>query len=175
MQGLNRLLAPLKRNLKSLIARGVVSIVTDSFARQNLQLRLQADEVVDDVERFQNYGHSSVPFGGEAIVLSVGGKRSHLVAIAVEDKGVRPTNLKAGDSVLYHAEGHNLLLTENGEAILTCKKFVIDAEEQVRFETPQTQFSGDVAILGTSTATDHVSNGKSGANHDHERGVGKPV
>ncbi|MFU2132090.1 phage baseplate assembly protein V [Gallibacterium anatis] len=175
MEGLNRLLAPLKRNLKSLIARGVVSIVTDSFARQNLQLRLQADEVVDDVERFQNYGHSSVPFGGEAIVLAVGGKRSHLVAIAVEDKGVRPTHLKAGDSVLYHAEGHRLLLTENGEAILTCKKFIVDAEEQVLFESPQTQFNGDVDILGVSTAKDHLSNGKSGANHDHTAGVGTPV
>ncbi|EGV05762.1 bacteriophage Mu Gp45 protein [Haemophilus pittmaniae HK 85] len=174
MDGLNKVLAPLKRGLKSLISRAVVSIVTDSFSRQNLQVRLQADEVVDDVERFQNYGHSSVPLGGEAIVLSVGGKRSHLVAIVVEDKDVRPTGLKPGDSVLYHAEGHQLLLTESGEAILTCKKFTVNADE-INFDAPQTQFSGDVTIMGTSTATDHLSDGKSGANHDHEKGVGKPV
>lgn len=174
MDGLNRVLAPIKRGLKSLVSRAVVSIVTDSFSRQNLQVRVQADEVVDDVERFQNYGHSSVPKGGEAIVLSVGGKRSHLVAIVVEDKGVRPTNLKPGDSVLYHAEGHTLLLTKNGEAILTCKKFTVNADD-VLFDSPQTQFTGDVVIMGTSTATDHLSNGKSGANHDHEKGVGKPV
>lgn len=174
MDGLNKVLSPLKRGLKSLISRAVVSIVTDSFSRQNLQVRLQADEVVDDVERFQNYGHSSVPKGGEAIVLAVGGKRSHLVAIAVEDKGVRPSGLKPGDSVLYHAEGHTLLLTENGEAILTCKKFTVEADT-VLFDTPQTQFTGDVDIMGTSRATDHLSNGKSGASHDHEKGVGKPV
>ncbi|HHF5251804.1 TPA: phage baseplate assembly protein V [Haemophilus influenzae] len=174
MDGLNKVLAPLKRGLKSLISRAVVSIVTDSFSRQNLQVRLQADEVVDDVERFQNYGHSSVPMGGEAIVLSVGGKRSHLVAIVVEDKGVRPTALKPGDSVLYHAEGHQLLLTQNGEAILTCKKFTVNADE-INFDAPQTQFAGDVTMIGTSTAADHLSNGKSGANHDHEKGVGKPV
>ncbi|HEA3290676.1 TPA: phage baseplate assembly protein V, partial [Pasteurella multocida] len=36
-------------------------------------------------------------------------------------------------------------------------------------------FSGDVDIVGQSTAKDHVSGGISGKDHDHERGVGKPV
>ncbi|TNH03167.1 phage baseplate assembly protein V [Testudinibacter sp. TR-2022] len=175
MQGLNRILSPIKRNLKLMISRAVVSIVTDGLARQNLQLRLQSDEVADDVERFQNYGFSSFPKAGEAIVVSVGGKRSHLVAIVVDDKGVRPTALKSGDTVVYHAEGHQLLLTENGEAILTCKKFTVNAEQSVLFETPQTHFSGDVDIVGTSTAADHISGGISGKNHDHEKGPGKPV
>ncbi|MGR6980802.1 phage baseplate assembly protein V [Testudinibacter sp. P27/CKL/0425] len=174
MQGLNRLLSPIKRGLKLMVSRAVVSIVTDSLARQNLQLRLQSDEVADDVERFQNYGFSSFPKAGEAIVLSVGGKRSHLVAIVVDDKGVRPTALKSGDTVVYHAEGHQLLLTENGEAILSCKKFTVNADV-VLFETPQTQFTGDVDIMGISTAADHVSSGISGKNYNHEKGPGKPV
>lgn len=175
MNGLNKVLAPIKRNLKLLISRAVVSIVTDGLARQNLQLRIQSDEVADDVERFQNYGFSSVPKAGEAIVLSVGGKRSHLVAIVVDDKGVRPTGLKSGDTVVYHAEGHQLLLTENGEAILTCKKFTVQASDEILFDTPQTHFSGDVDIVGTSTAADHQSGGISGKNHDHEKGPGKPT
>lgn len=166
MQGLNRLLSPLKRSLKLMINRAVLSIVNDSFARQNLQLRLQCDEVADDVERFQNYGFSSVPKAGEAIVLSIGGKRSHLAAIVVDDKTVRPTALTAGDTVVYHAEGHSLKLTENGEVILDCTKLTIQAD-QVIFETPQTQFTGDVVILGTSTAADHLSNGVSGKSHTH--------
>lgn len=166
MRALNQYLAPLKRGLKLMISRAVVSIVTDSFQRQNLQVQIQADEVVDDVERFQNYGHSSVPFGGETILVSVGGKRSHLVALVVDDKDSRPTNLKAGDSVLYHAEGHQLLLTENEEAVLTCKKFRVVAEEIV-FESPQTQFTGDVDIVGVSRAADHQSAGISGKDHTH--------
>lgn len=166
MRALNQYLAPLKRGLKLMISRAVVSIVTDSFQRQNLQVQIQADEVVDDVERFQNYGHYSVPFGGETILVSVGGKRSHLVALVVDDKESRPTELKAGDSVLYHAEGHRLLLTENGEAILTCKKYTVKADEVV-FECPQTQFTGNVDIVGVSSAADHQSAGISGANHTH--------
>lgn len=111
---------------------------------------------------------------GEAIVVSVGGKRSHLVAIVVDDKGTRPTGLIAGDTVMYHSDGHQLLLTENGEAILTCKKFTTKADEII-FDAPQTQFTGNVDIVGKSTAADHVSSGKSGKDHDHEKGVGKPV
>lgn len=174
MQGLNRILAPIKRSLKLLVNRGVMAFVSDEHKRQNLQIRLQSDEVIDDAERFQNYGFSSVPVAGEVIALEVGGKRSHVVVIVVDDKGVRPTNLKAGDSVMYHLEGHNLLLTENGEAILKCKKFTVQADEIV-FDSPQTQFTGDVDIIGTSTAEDHISSGKSGKDHDHEKGVGKPV
>ncbi|WP_370429588.1 phage baseplate assembly protein V [Actinobacillus pleuropneumoniae] len=181
MQALNRMLAPIKRGLQLLVSRAVVSVVNDAYARQNLQLRLQSDEVADDVERFQNYGHYSVPKAGEAIVVSVGGKRSHLVAVVVDDKSVRPAGLQAGDSVLYHLEGHQLLLTENGEAILSCKKFTIEAEtldckaQSVTFDSPQTTFKGDVDIMGTSTATDHKSSGISAKDHDHEQRVGKPV
>ncbi|MFY1027111.1 phage baseplate assembly protein V [Actinobacillus seminis] len=175
MQGLNRVLAPIKRSLKLLVNRGVMSFVSDEHKRQNVQIRLQSDEVIDDAERFQNYGFSSVPTTGEVIALEVGGKRSHIAVLVVDDKGVRPTGLKAGDVVIYHQEGHRLLLTENGEAILSCKKFTVQAELQVRFETPQTQFTGDVDIMGQSTAKDHVSNGISGKDHDHENSVGKPV
>ncbi|TAA76648.1 hypothetical protein PMCNG_21060 [Pasteurella multocida] len=108
-------------------------------------------------------------------------KRSHLVAIVVDDKSVRPAGLIAGDSVLYHLDGHQLRLTENGEAILSCKKFTIETEtldckaQTVTFDSPQTTFKGDVAIMGTSTATDHMSGGISAKDHDHEQKVGKPV
>lgn len=181
MQAINRIIAPLKRGLQLLVSRAVVSVVNDAYARQNLQLRLQSEEVADDVERFQNYGHYSVPKAGEAIVVSVGGKRSHLVALVVDDKSVRPAGLIAGDSVLYHLEGHQLRLTENGEAILSCKKFTIETDtldcsaQQITFDSPQTTFTGDVDIMGISTATDHQSSGISGKNHDHQQKVGKPV
>ena len=181
MQAINRIIAPLKRGLQLLVSRAVVSLVNHAYARQNLQLRLQSDEVADDVERFQNYGHYSVPIAGEAIVVSVGGKRSHLVAVVVDDKSMRPAGLIAGDSVLYHLEGHQLRLTENGEAILSCTKLTIETDtldcsaQHITFDSPQTTFSGNVDIMGISTATDHQSSGISAKDHDHEQRVGKPV
>ena len=103
MRDVQKLMAPLWRRVRLIADRAIVTAVTDSFNRQGLQLKVLADEATDDVERFQNYGHTSVPpAGSEAIVLGIGGARAGLVAIAVEDKSVRPKDLEAGDNCLYH-------------------------------------------------------------------------
>ena len=167
----------LKRGIQLLINRAVISIVNDSLKAQNLQVSLLDDEPIDDVERLQNYGHTSVPpAGSEAIVLSVGGKRQHLVAIAVDNRATRLNGLKSGDSALYHQDGHYLLLTENGEAQLICQKLTVNADS-VMFDALETHFTGNVNIIGKSTASDHVSGGLSGKSHTHKHGepnTGKP-
>lgn len=164
----NKFTASISRRIRLLVSRGVVNFVNDSLKQQNLQVSLLADETADDIERFQNYGHTSVPpAGSEAIVLSVGGVRQHLVAIAVDSRGVRLGNLESGDSALYHLEGHNILLTKDGVIRIECKKLEVVAEESV-FDCPQTQFLGDVKIMGISEAQDHQSDGKSGKDHTHE-------
>ncbi|HBU6155981.1 TPA: phage baseplate assembly protein, partial [Klebsiella variicola] len=102
-----RSFAELGRRLRLMVDRALVRIVTDSLGRQNLQVQSLADETNDDVERFQNYGFSSVPpAGSEAIVVAVGGRRGGMVAIAVEDKGSRPRGGEESDVVIYHQEGH---------------------------------------------------------------------
>ena len=165
----------LKRKLQLLVSRAVVNIVTDSLRQQNLQINLLDGETADDVERFQNYGHTSVPpADSEAIVLSVGGKRQHLVAVVVDSKSSRLKDLKSGDSALYHLDGHYLLLTEEQLVNLFCKNLHAKADEKILFETPQTQFTGNVDIIcgdskasGTSTAADHISGDISFLNHVH--------
>ncbi|STV64150.1 Mu-like prophage protein gp45 [Klebsiella pneumoniae] len=56
----SRSIAALGRRLRLMVDRALVRIVTDSLGRQNLQVQSLADETNDDVERFQNYGFSSV-------------------------------------------------------------------------------------------------------------------
>ncbi|WP_143188236.1 phage baseplate assembly protein V, partial [Citrobacter freundii] len=91
---IGRKLEGIGRRLRLLVDRAVVRIVTDSLGRQNLQIQSLADSTNDDVERFQNYGLTSVPpVGSEALILAVGGRREGLVAIAVEDKRCRPKGL----------------------------------------------------------------------------------
>src|SRR3970282_1648324 len=88
---LNRLLEPIQRNVRRLIRRAVVHLVNDALGAQRLQVTLLAGELTDGVERMQEYGFSSVPVAGaEAAVLAIGGLRSHLVAIAVDDRRYRP-------------------------------------------------------------------------------------
>lgn len=82
-----KLLAPIRRRINGAITRAVVSGVVEGLQRQNLQLKMHADESVDDIERFQNYGCSSFPpVGSEAILAAIGGNLGNLVAVAVEDK-----------------------------------------------------------------------------------------
>ncbi|WP_261372409.1 phage baseplate assembly protein V [Yersinia aldovae] len=165
---INKVTASFQRRLRLLITRGVVNMTNDSLKTQNLQVSMMADETADDVERFQNYGHSSVPpAGSEAIILSVGGIRQHLVAIAVDDKNSRLGNLEPGDSAVYHLEGHKIVLSKDGVIKIICKRLEVVAEDEILFDSPQTRFSGDVDIVGVSKASDHQSNGISGAGHTH--------
>lgn len=154
---IGRSFAELGRRLRLMVDRALVRIVTDSLGRQNLQVQSLADETNDDVERFQNYGFTSVPpAGSEAIVVAVGGRRGGLVAIAVEDKGSRPRGGEEGDVILYHQEGHVIVLKKNGLAEIRVKKINLIAEEscdiigkQINITGP-TSFSEDIQVKGKS-------------------------
>lgn len=123
---IDRLLAPIKRRITGMLTRAVVSGIVEDLQRQNLQMKMHADESADNIERFQNYGISSFPpEGSEAIVAALGGSLSGLVAIAVEDKKCRPQG-EIGDVFLYHLEGHKIRLTKDGKIILTATDVIFE-------------------------------------------------
>lgn len=177
IKDVQRLMAPLRRRIQLLADRAILTLVNDALQRQNLQLKVLAGETHDDVERFQNYGHTSVPpAGAEAIVLGVGGNRSGLVAVVVDHKGSRPHDLEPGDSMLYHQEGHHLILTKNGEATLRVKRVNLIATEELHIISPSTTCQGDFHATGAiSSDTDVKAGSISLKTHDHERGAGAPV
>ncbi|HDS8578265.1 TPA: phage baseplate assembly protein V [Klebsiella variicola] len=169
------------RRLRLMIGRAVITIVNDSLKEQNLQVTSLDGEPLDDVERPQNYGQFSVPLAGaEAIVLSLGGDTDSAVAVVVEDRRYRPTGLAAGDSGIYHYEGHRIRLTKDGRAIVTCKTVEVYADERGLFDMPSARFTGDVEIekgllvkgetefRGKLTAPDAILGGKSTLLHTHE-------
>ncbi|MDH0176385.1 phage baseplate assembly protein V [Aeromonas dhakensis] len=174
IRDVQKLLAPLQRRLRLIADRAIVTLVNDALQRQNLQLKVLADEGADDVERFQNYGHTSVPpAGSEAIVLGLGGARAGLVAIAVEHKGVRPKDLEAGDSCLYHLEGHNLTLHKDGLAELTAKIVIIHATEKLTIISPDTEIQGPLHVTGKITSdTDVMTGSVSLKGHKHNQSGG---
>lgn len=177
MRDVQKLMAPMMRRLRLIADRAVVTMVTDSLQRQGLQLKVLADETADDVERFQNYGHTSVPpVGSEAIVLGIGGARAGLVAIAVEDKSVRPKDLEAGDNCLYHLEGHRIILRKDGLLELEAKTVIINASEKLTIISPDNEIQGPLHVTGPITSDEDVKAGDiSLSGHDHEEGVGAPV
>jgi phage baseplate assembly protein V len=160
IRDVQKLLAPVQRRLRLLADRAIVTMVNDSLRRQNLQLKVLADEGPDNVERFQNYGHSSVPpVGSEAVVLGLCGARAGLVAIAVEDKSVRPKNLEEGDSCLYHLEGHRIILRKNGVLEFTAKTVIINASEKFTIISPDTEIQGPLHVAGALSSDTDVTTG----------------
>lgn len=157
LDALNRWIAPLRNRVLNMVARAVVKLADDGKALQELQLSVLAGEVRDGVERFQNYGFTSVPeAGAEAIVIFVGGKREHGLAIAVDDRRYRNRNLESGEVAIYNHTGAKIVMKSNGDIEATPKagqKFKV---------------VGDAEVSGTLTAqTDVVGGGKSLKNHTH--------
>lgn len=118
MNGMDRLLGPLKRRIMLMIGRAVVELVNDGVKLQGLQISLLEGEVRANVERFQNYGITSHPLpGAEAIAASVMGNRDHCVVIAVDDRRYRLQGLEAGEVALYDDLGQKVHLTRTGIVI----------------------------------------------------------
>ncbi|ELL1618681.1 phage baseplate assembly protein V [Salmonella enterica] len=141
------MMAPFMRRVRLMLGRAVVNVVNDALKAQNVQISMLEDEEPDDVERLLNYGQISVPLpGSEAIVACIGAQRDHAVALVVEDRRYRPTGLTAGDTGVYHYEGHRMRLTKDGRLIITCKTVEIYADESMTVDTPKTIYTGDVEI-----------------------------
>lgn len=122
-----KLLRPLKVLISNMVSRGVVSRVDDAKKMQLVQVGLLADETRDDVERVQNYGFTSVPLeGAETVVLFVGGRRDHGLAVAVDDRRYRLTGLADGEVAVYDQTGSKIVLKANGDVeIVPSSGFVI--------------------------------------------------
>jgi len=122
---INKILEPLRRKIMLMISRGVVRVVDDALKMQGVQVTLLSDETLDGVERIQNYGLTSNPLpGAECISLSVGGHRSHSVAIAVDDRRHRLRGLLPGEVALYTDEGDIIHIKRGGNIEVTAKKSV---------------------------------------------------
>lgn len=153
MDAFNRLVAPLLGRINMMIGRAVIAAIADAPQAQALQLELLADEVQDGVERFQGYGFTSHPHpGAEAIAAAVGGTRSHLVVIQVEDRRYRLKNLAQGEVALFDDLGQVVHLKRDGIVIDSPLKVTIDAPEVDVFADSVTIDSGDIGLGGAGGA-----------------------
>jgi phage baseplate assembly protein V len=101
--------------------RGRMALVDDKKKLQQVQVELLADETKDNVERFQQYGFTSVPLEGAEVLCSfLGGGRDHGVVLAIDDRRYRLTEMKAGDVALYTDESTRIVLTRKQAINLAC-------------------------------------------------------
>jgi len=141
MDALNRLAG----RIKGLLARGVISLISDGGQYQFAQVEVMAGEVKADVQRFQNFGFTGNPPGGSiALVGFLGGDRDHPVILYAEDPATRKSGLKAGESAVYNAFKDFIHLKENGEVEIKCKNLIVNASEGVRMASPRVETTHDL-------------------------------
>ena len=120
MSSLSKILRPIKNRIMMLLGRALVSAINDSNQTQLLQLKLLADEVATDVERFEDYGLASYPLvDAQALACFINGNRHHGVVICVHDRRYRPSYLSSGEVAIYtnndkNGDGHRIHLQSDG-------------------------------------------------------------
>lgn len=146
-----------------MVGRAIIGLVNDATKMQSVQVTIMAGQTPDGVERFQNYGHTSVPHpGAESVSLAIGGSTGHTVVIAVDDRRFRLTGLQSGEVALYDDLGHKVHLTRDG--------IVLDgAGQEIRLiNTPTVRVEADFHVTGEITAVGDVTGaGISLATHKH--------
>lgn len=115
LRDLGHLLRPLHARIARMMARAVVQLVADGAKLQTLQVGALPGEDLDDCERFQEYGFTSVPLpGAEAVVIFPNGDRGHPLVVAVDDRRYRPTGGEPGEVVVYNHAGAVVRLKPDG-------------------------------------------------------------
>ncbi|MBU1040044.1 MAG: phage baseplate assembly protein V [Proteobacteria bacterium] len=145
-----RLYQSILRKLHGMAARCVLRLVNDGLKMQAVQVDLLADEIGDNMERFQNYGLTSVPLpGAEGVALFLGADRAHGVIIAMDDRRYRLKGLEGGEVALYSIDdqeepGHRIVLKRGG--VIEVRGTTIDmrASELLHLSGREVEIHADV-------------------------------
>lgn len=118
-----QVLRQLKTRVDGMVVRGVVEYVNDALKTQRVQVTLLADEPLDDVEHLQPYGLSFVPpAGAQCLALAVGGARAHVVALAADVPGERPTGAGPREGGLYTKGKWRVFVDDEGNVCVGDKE-----------------------------------------------------
>lgn len=186
MRALAKFKDSMGRRLAQLVSRAVIQMVNDAGGLQELQVQALADELLDRVERFQQYGLTTVPLpGAEGLLLSVGGSRSNAVIIAVDDRRYRLQGLEDGEVALYTDEGDFIHLKRGHLVEVSTETLRVKATTQVLFETPSfamtapgggatsASIQGSLHASGAMTSdTDHIAGNVALRGHVHPENDG---
>ncbi len=173
----DRLLRPIKNKIFLMIGRAVLKAVKNTEGTQKMQALFLADELLQDIERFQEYGFEAYPHDGAEILANfVNGNRRQGVISCVHDRRHRPKDLVEGEVVIYTDEhisagGHRIHLKRGQIIDVTAKSIietimdsitkntkivVINATIGITETTPIKTINGDLQVNGKITATGNV-------------------
>ena len=161
---IRKFLAPLERRILAVVRIGVAKLIFDDAGLQQLQATALLGNVRGRINRYQNYGLTSVPLpGAQPLLLAVGGAGNHAVAVAVDDARYRPQNLESGEVCLYTDEGDRITL-QRGRVI------AIEAGQAVTVTAPEVRIYASVKVLLDTPLVECTQNLKAHGNISDSKG-----
>lgn len=154
---IRKFLAPLERRILASVRIGVAKLIFDDEGLQQLQTTALKADVKGRINRYQNYGLTSVPLpGAQPLLLAVGGAGNHTVAVAIDDARYRPQSLQPGEVCLYTDEGDRVLFRRGriievvaGDAVtVTAPEIRVYASVKVLLQTPLVECTEDLVVAG---------------------------
>jgi len=137
-------LRPLQRRVRMIAVRALVAAVNDGAKIQLVQVSALDGERLSDVQRLQQYGFSgNPPKGATAVMLCMGGSRSHPVVIACDDPSSRFVGLQPGESAQYNDQGDFIHIKSSGEIL-------VKASSKVVSDAPLTHALGNAEVDGNA-------------------------
>jgi phage baseplate assembly protein V len=125
-------LTALSNRLRLVVGRCTIHRANDASKVQTVQVELLKDEVRDGIERYQNYGFTSVPLPGmEGVAVFVGGDRSNGVVLAIGDRLYRLRDLQPGETAMYDDLGQKVHLTRAGIIAATPLNATVSADGDI--------------------------------------------
>lgn len=137
---IDRILIPIKRKIFLLIGKAILTAVNNSEQTQKIQVSGLKNEVITDIERYQEYGFESYPnlnSDAEAVIAFINGNRDQGIVLCVHDRANRPKDLASGEVRMYDSNNNKITLTNNGIKIEDNNNNVIELK------------SGEINITGT--------------------------
>lgn len=115
----------------NMLAKAVTKMVVDTLGRQKAQVEVTKGELIDDVERMQDYGFTSNPpaSGTDALVAFFGGDRSQGIIIRMENRGFRLKSLETGEVAMFDDLGNVFKLGREQIDIVGLTKVVVTSPE----------------------------------------------
>lgn len=183
-----RILDRVTRRILTMIGVARVTSFNDGGSVQKLQVKVNDLETIDNLVHALQFGFTSgPPDGTDVAIVFIGGDRSNGVVVACNHQESRPTNLKAGESMIYSQDGKRIYLTAgggiivnaNGQAVQvddasdvtwTCSgKFKVVAPGGVEFDTPNVASTGEITDNTGSGNTQTMKSMRETYDvHDHE-------
>jgi phage baseplate assembly protein V len=165
MRIIKRYTQPMANRIAMLIGRCVLLATNDAQGIQKINGQVLAGEILDDIERFQNYGMTSVaPDNSEGVILFPLGNREHGICVSIDNRQFRLKNLAKGEVAIYTDEGDKIhfkrgniievvggsqVKVETAEAIVEAENATVNAATQADITAPIINLTGVVNVAGS--------------------------